>query len=148
MRKAKHAHASGSRGSVLIEAAIAVFMLACVASMTTGTVTSAARMSRWAAVESMADAAIDIEASVARKYPLVNATSISTSSYTLSPAVTSQATTLGTLYGNAVPGTLLYTRVDSANQPSGTVHRIIIGLTFQIGGRTYCKTREVVRYED
>ena len=138
-----------SCGSVLVEAALAIFLLASLAAGTAGTLISAIRLDRAAAVNIMADACIDIEAAKARRLPLVDSTSFALTSYSaISPAVTTSSVTVGRLFDKDIPGTMTYTRIVTAVEPSGNEHRLIIGLSYKVSGRTYLKTREVTRYEN
>ena len=136
-------------GSVLIEAALAIFLLSALAAGTTRTLMSAIQLDRAAAVNIMADSCIDIAAAKARRVPIVDEASFATTPYSaISPAVTTGSVVLGRLFGRDLPGTMTYTRIKMAIEPSGSEHRIIIGLSYTMNGQQYLKTREVTRYEN
>ena len=142
-RRIKH---TGTQGSILIEATIAASLLILLAYGSMHMMISAIRQNKWAAVQTLADAALDFEAARAKRiaFDKVQET------YQPQNGETYRETTksLGMLSSQDVQGTFRYVCKTQTMQPNNRMQYCIsIGLKYTLYGVDYIKTREVVRYE-
>lgn len=132
------------RGSVLIEAAVAIVMVIGASYVSTQTVLSSIALNRWAAAQAIAESAIDIEAARARQiYP-----SEFYVQFPPNPSVRTVTKAMGTVGTKTLNGTFRYTSSIQGLAPNNArrTHFIIV-LEFSVNKITYLKTREVTRYE-
>jgi hypothetical protein len=150
---------SWRRGFALVEATIALSMLTIVGLMLLKLSLNILAPRQWVLHQSLADAYMTYERSYAERVPF--ATLVANGSpWPVHPTLSTTQVEIGRLPGGAVvTGTVARTRLpDTNNYPldggSGTVitnpagmkvWRVQSILTYQVGGRTYAKSRTVIR---
>ena len=149
----------GQRGSALIEIAMSYGTLVIVALLTLKASLNATSGQTWTIKQAMSDAYITRETALASRVPFEALTG-GGSLWPASPAVANSTVTIGRLPGGrTVTGTLNRTRYADTNNlaaaggtgtattnPSGTeAWRVQSILSYELGGRTYVKSRTVLR---
>lgn len=134
------------KGSLVVEAAIGMAVLTLGVFLSTQSLISAFQYNAWASANAIANSAIDIE--LARVNRAAATTGNLTATYPATPSVTTVTRSIGTVNGKSIQGTFTWTRQTASIQPNNQQrHRIYVVLQFTVGGKTYVKTRESVRYE-
>ncbi|KAB2641522.1 MAG: hypothetical protein DVB26_04790 [Verrucomicrobia bacterium] len=144
---------------MLVEATISLSILTLIGLVMLKLALNILQPRQWALQQALSDAYVSYERAYAERLPFATLTS-ATSPWPAYPTTTSSSVQLGQLSGGvAVTGTVLRTRFpDSNNLPidsgSGTpatnpasmkVWKVQSVLTYQIGGRSYAKSRTVIR---
>lgn len=147
------------RGSVLIEVAMSYGVLVAIALLALKASINATSGQSWTVKQAMSDAYITRESALASRVPF-NTLVGAASPWPLSPALSTSPVILGRLPGGGtVSGTLHRTRTPDPNNlpaaggsgtaatnPTGTeTWRLQSILDYEIGGRTYVKSRTVLR---
>lgn len=150
---------SKRRGFLLVEATISLTILTIIGLVMLKLSLNILLPRQWVLLQTLTDAHMTYERAYAERIPFQTLTA-STSPWPAYPTTTSTQVSLGQLPGGtAVTGTLVRTRLpDPNNYPidggSGTtatnpasmkVWQVQSVLTYQIGGRTYAKSRTVIR---
>jgi hypothetical protein len=144
---------------MLVEATISLSILTLIGLVMLKLALNILQPRQWALQQALSDAYVTYERAYAERLPFATLTS-ATSPWPAYPATSTASVELGRLTGGvAVTGTVLRTRLaDANNYPldggSGTittnpasmkVWKVQSVLTYQIGGRSYAKSRTVIR---
>ena len=147
------------RGSVLVEAMMALVILAMVSLMLLKGTTNILAPRQWAMVQTVSDAYLTYEKAYAQRIPFDELTGTS-SPWPMYPAKAASTVTLGTLPGGrTLSADIIRTRIADSNNlaafgGTGTIEtnpaemqtwKLQSHVTYTISGREYVKSRTIVR---